>query len=157
MVEDGRVRGIVTAMDQRFMAPAVVLTVGTLLGGVIHVGLNQHSGGRAGDAASNRLADRLRDMAFGVGRLKTGTPPRVDARSVDFSKLDLQKGDDPLLFAERCAAAHKLRRQADSLLKVNLFLDSMPTDHCPDIQEGTLVTRILQCCFTAKFEMFGDG
>ena len=96
VVEDGRVRGIVTAMDQRFMAPAVVLTVGTFLGGVIHVGLNQHSGGRAGDAASNRLADRLRDMAFGVGRLKTGTPPRVDARSVDFSKLDLQKGDDPL-------------------------------------------------------------
>jgi len=96
VVSGERVVGVVTAMQQTFYAPSVVLTVGTFLGGVIHVGLNQNSGGRAGDPASNRLADRLRAMDFEVGRLKTGTPPRVDARSVDFSKLEVQPGDDPL-------------------------------------------------------------
>ncbi len=95
IVEGDRVVGVVTQMQQRFLARSVILTVGTFLGGIIHVGLNQQSGGRAGDSASNRLADRLRELPFAVGRLKTGTPPRVDARSVDFSTLTPQPGDLP--------------------------------------------------------------
>jgi len=95
LVSGDQITGVVTQMQQQFFAPAVVLTVGTFLGGVIHVGLDRSSGGRAGDAASNRLADRLREMPFTVGRLKTGTPPRVDARSVDFSLMAEQPGDVP--------------------------------------------------------------
>ncbi|MGB1190278.1 MAG: FAD-dependent oxidoreductase, partial [Pseudomonadales bacterium] len=95
LVSGDQITGVVTQMQQQFFAPAVVLTVGTFLGGVIHVGLDRQSGGRAGDAASNRLADRLREMPFSVGRLKTGTPPRVDARSVDFSLMAEQPGDVP--------------------------------------------------------------
>ena len=95
LVSGDQITGVVTQMQQQFFAPAVVLTVGTFLGGVIHVGLDRSSGGRAGDAASNRLADRLREMPFTVGRLKTGTTPRVDARSVDFSLMAEQPGDVP--------------------------------------------------------------
>ena len=96
LIVDGEtVKGVVTQMQQRISAHAVVLTVGTFLGGIIHVGLNQQSGGRAGDPASIRLADRLRELDLGVGRLKTGTPPRIDARTVDFKNLEVQPGDTP--------------------------------------------------------------
>ena len=95
IVEGETVKGVVTQMQQRISAQAVVLTVGTFLGGIIHVGLNQQSGGRAGDPASIRLADRLRELDLGVGRLKTGTPPRIDARTVDFKNLEVQPGDTP--------------------------------------------------------------
>ena len=95
IVENGRVVGVVTAMGLGFRCRAVVLTVGTFLGGVIHVGLEQSQGGRAGDAPSNRLAARLRELPFRVDRLKTGTPPRIDARSVDFTDLEAQPGDEP--------------------------------------------------------------
>jgi tRNA uridine 5-carboxymethylaminomethyl modification enzyme len=96
LIVDGEtVKGVVTQMQQRISAHAVVLTVGTFLGGIIHVGLNQQSGGRAGDPASIRLADRLRELDLGVGRLKTGTPPRIDARTVDFKNLEIQPGDTP--------------------------------------------------------------
>ena len=95
IVEGETVKGVVTQMQQRISAHAVVLTVGTFLGGIIHVGLNQQSGGRAGDPASIRLADRLRELDLGVGRLKTGTPPRIDARTVDFKNLEVQPGDTP--------------------------------------------------------------
>ena len=95
IVDGGRVTGVVTSMQQQIHARSVVLTVGTFLGGVIHVGLDKQSGGRAGDPASVRLAQRLRALDLGVGRLKTGTPPRIDARSVDFSHLDAQPGDYP--------------------------------------------------------------
>jgi len=95
IIEKNRVVGVVTQMDQQFRAEAVILTVGTFLGGVIHVGLNQQSGGRAGDSASNKLSERLRELPFEVGRLKTGTPPRIDGRSVDFSLLEEQPGDTP--------------------------------------------------------------
>ncbi|MDB6086219.1 MAG: gidA, partial [Gammaproteobacteria bacterium] len=78
-----------------FRARALVLTVGTFLGGRIHVGLNSHAGGRAGDPPSIRLAERLRELNLRVGRLKTGTPPRIDGRSIDFSSLKAQHGDDP--------------------------------------------------------------
>lgn len=80
----------------RFSAPSVVLTAGTFLNGVIHVGLSNMSGGRMGDPPSLRLADRLRELPFRVRRLKTGTPPRIDGRTIDYGKLDEQPGDSPL-------------------------------------------------------------
>ena len=96
IVDGDRVAGVVTGMNLEFRAPAVVLTVGTFLGGVIHVGDRTVQGGRAGDPPSNRLADRLRQLPFHVGRLKTGTPPRIDGRSIDFSRLQIQPGDVPV-------------------------------------------------------------
>lgn len=96
LVEGDRVCGVVTQMGLRFMAPTVVLTTGTFLGGKIHIGLQNYAGGRAGDPPSIALADRLRELPLNVGRLKTGTPPRIDARSVDFSKVAEQWGDNPL-------------------------------------------------------------
>ena len=94
-VTGGRVTGVVTVTGITFEAPAVVLTVGTFLGGRIHVGLDQYSGGRGGDPASERLAARLRELPLRVGRLKTGTPPRLDGRSIDFSVMAPQAGDEP--------------------------------------------------------------
>jgi len=96
IVEGEQVRGVVTQSGLRFYAPAVVLTTGTFLGGKIHIGLQQHSGGRAGDPPSIALAQRLRELPLRVGRLKTGTPPRIDARSVDFSQMQEQAGDTPM-------------------------------------------------------------
>ncbi|MDN2482453.1 tRNA uridine-5-carboxymethylaminomethyl(34) synthesis enzyme MnmG [Vibrio agarivorans] len=95
IVENDQVIGVVTQMGLKFHAKAVVLTVGTFLGGKLHIGLENFSGGRAGDPPSIALADRLREMPFRVDRLKTGTPPRIDARSVDFSQLEVQHGDNP--------------------------------------------------------------
>ncbi|MGB5464705.1 MAG: tRNA uridine-5-carboxymethylaminomethyl(34) synthesis enzyme MnmG [Sedimenticolaceae bacterium] len=95
LIEQGRVAGAVTQMGLTFRAPRVVLTSGTFLGGKIHIGLESSSGGRAGDPPSIALAARLRELPFRVERLKTGTPPRIDARSVDFSGLDQQWGDTP--------------------------------------------------------------
>ena len=96
IVEGDTVRGVVTQMGLKFYAPTVVLTVGTFLGGKIHIGLQNHSGGRAGDPPSIALADRLRELPLTVDRLKTGTPPRIDARSVNFENLEKQYGDTPL-------------------------------------------------------------
>ncbi len=96
IVENGKVCGAVTQMGLKFHAPSVVLCTGTFLGGKIHIGLDNHSGGRAGDPPSIALANRLREMPFNVDRLKTGTPPRIDARSVDFSNLEEQWGDKPV-------------------------------------------------------------
>ena len=93
IVENEKVTGVVTQMGLKFFAPTVVLSTGTFLGGKIHIGLDNHSGGRAGDPPSIALADRLREMPFNVDRLKTGTPPRIDARSVDFSELEEQWGE----------------------------------------------------------------
>ena len=95
IVEHDQVTGVVTQMGLRFKAKAVVLTVGTFLGGQIHIGLEQFAGGRAGDPPSIALARRLRELPFRVDRLKTGTPPRIDARSVDFSVMQAQPGDTP--------------------------------------------------------------
>ncbi|GAA5316006.1 MAG: tRNA uridine-5-carboxymethylaminomethyl(34) synthesis enzyme MnmG [Candidatus Pelagadaptatus aseana] len=95
IVEGDRVAGVVTQMGVKFYAPTVVLTVGTFLGGVIHIGLDNHSGGRAGDPPSIALAHRLRELPLRVDRLKTGTPPRIDARSVNFAGLEEQYGDTP--------------------------------------------------------------
>jgi tRNA uridine 5-carboxymethylaminomethyl modification enzyme len=96
LVEAEQVRGVVTMTGIAFEAPAVVLTVGTFLGGRIHVGLDNYPGGRAGDPPSNRLAARLRELPFRVGRLKTGTPPRIDGRSIDFSVMVRQPSDTPI-------------------------------------------------------------
>jgi tRNA uridine 5-carboxymethylaminomethyl modification enzyme len=96
IVEGGVCVGAVTNMGLSFRAPSVVLTAGTFLGGVIHIGLDNHSGGRAGDPPSIALAKRLRELPFRVDRLKTGTPPRIDGKSVDFSVMEEQWGDQPL-------------------------------------------------------------
>lgn len=95
MTEGDKVTGVVTESGLKFFAPSIVLTTGTFLAGKIHVGLQNHAGGRAGELPSASLARRLREMPFQVDRLKTGTPPRVDARTVDFSDLQEQWGDDP--------------------------------------------------------------
>jgi tRNA uridine 5-carboxymethylaminomethyl modification enzyme len=95
IVEQGRVCGVRTQSGLEFRARALVLTAGTFLAGKIHVGLSQHAGGRAGDPPAQRLAETLRELALPVGRLKTGTPPRIDGRTIDWSMLSEQRGDDP--------------------------------------------------------------
>jgi len=95
IVQGDRVTGVVTQIGLRFEARAVVLTAGTFLSGLIHVGLQNYQGGRAGDPPSVSLAARLRELKLPVGRLKTGTPPRIDGRTIDFSRLTEQPGDDP--------------------------------------------------------------
>jgi tRNA uridine 5-carboxymethylaminomethyl modification enzyme len=96
IVEQERVVGVVTQMGLKFQARAVVLTVGTFLGGRIHIGLSNYEGGRAGDPPANALSHRLRELPFKVDRLKTGTPPRIDGNSIDYSVLEQQPGDDPV-------------------------------------------------------------
>ena len=95
LIEDDEVRGVITHMGLTMYARSVVLTVGTFLGGLIHVGLDRQSGGRMGDSPSNALAAKLRELPFTVDRLKTGTPPRIDGNSVDFSDLEEQPGESP--------------------------------------------------------------
>lgn len=95
MIQNEKVAGVKTQIGLEFYAKAVVLTTGTFLGGVIHIGLQNHSGGRAGDPPSIALAKRLRELPFCVGRLKTGTPPRIDRRTIDFSKMIEQPSDNP--------------------------------------------------------------
>lgn len=95
VVENDRVVGVVTQMGLKFSAKTVVLTVGTFLGGQIHIGLDNYQGGRAGDPPANALAKRLRELPLRVDRLKTGTPPRVDAKTIDFSEMQEQPGDSP--------------------------------------------------------------
>ena len=95
IIEQERVTGVITQMGLHFKAKTVVVTAGTFLAGKVHIGLENHAAGRAGDPPSESLAQRLRDLPFRVERLKTGTPPRIDARSVDFSSLQEQWGDSP--------------------------------------------------------------
>ena len=96
VIEGDRVTGVITQAGLRFLAPCVVLTAGTFLAGRIHVGETGYQGGRAGEPPANTLASRLRDLPFRTGRLKTGTPPRIDGRSIDYSRLTGQPGDDPV-------------------------------------------------------------
>ena len=95
VMQGDRVAGAITQAGITFMSRTVVLTAGTFLSGKIHIGLENYTGGRAGDPAASTLGARLRDYALPVGRLKTGTPPRIDGRSIDFSVLEMQPGDDP--------------------------------------------------------------
>jgi tRNA uridine 5-carboxymethylaminomethyl modification enzyme len=96
IIENNRVTGVITQMGLQFKAKTVVVTAGTFLAGKVHIGMENHSAGRAGDPPSNNLAHRLRELPFRVERLKTGTPPRIDARSVNFSLLPEQWGDQPV-------------------------------------------------------------
>ena len=95
IIEQDQVTGVITQMGLQFYARQVVLTVGTFLGGKIHIGLKNYGGGRAGDPAANALAKRLRELPFRVARLKTGTPPRIDGNTIDYKKLQEQPGDVP--------------------------------------------------------------
>src|SRR5438105_213100 len=95
IVEGGNIAGAVTAAGTRFRSASIVLTTGTFLGGLVHIGLDRHQAGRAGDPASLSLAARLRELRLPVGRLKTGTPPRIDGRTIDYSRLVEQPGDRP--------------------------------------------------------------
>jgi tRNA uridine 5-carboxymethylaminomethyl modification enzyme len=111
VIEAECVRGVVTQSGLTVAAEAVVLTTGTFLGGLIHVGLDHHPGGRAGDAPSNALAARLRALPFRVDRLKTGTPPRIDGRTVDFSVMQVQPGDEPVPVMSLIGSAAEHPRQ----------------------------------------------
>jgi len=95
LLEDGRLRGVESAIGETFEARTVILTTGTFLKGLVHVGLNNYSAGRAGDFAAMGLSEHLAELGFRIGRLKTGTCPRLDARTIDFAGLELQPGDDP--------------------------------------------------------------
>jgi tRNA uridine 5-carboxymethylaminomethyl modification enzyme len=95
IVDDGAVKGVITSIQERFHGRAVILTTGTFLKGLIHIGLKNFSAGRMGDPAANKLSDHLRLLGLRVGRLKTGTTPRLDGRTIDFSRLEPQFGDDP--------------------------------------------------------------
>ena len=113
IVSQNSVIGVKTQMGVEFYAQAVVLTTGTFLGGKIHVGDQQFAGGRAGDSPSNALAARLRELPFRVERLKTGTPPRIDGKSIDYSKLESQPGDYPLPSFSFLGTASDHPRQID--------------------------------------------
>ena len=96
IIENNKVKGVVTQMGLEFFSDKVILTSGTFLGGIIHIGQENYQGGRAGDAPANILSERLRSYDLGVGRLKTGTPPRLDGRTINFNLLQKQEGDNPL-------------------------------------------------------------
>jgi tRNA uridine 5-carboxymethylaminomethyl modification enzyme len=110
-LEGGRVTGVVTQLGIRFSARAVVLTAGTFLGGLAHVGSAKFHAGRAGDPPSTTLAQRLRELKLPVGRLKTGTPPRLDGRSIDYSIMMEQPGDDPVPVFSFIGSIHQHPRQ----------------------------------------------
>src|SRR5258706_811080 len=98
VVEGDKVGGVVTKMGVRYDAGAVIVTTGTFLRGLIHIGESKMEAGRAGEPAAYSLSDSLRRLGFELGRLKTGTPPRLNRRSIDFSKMDIQPGDEPIPF-----------------------------------------------------------
>ena len=131
LIENGKVRGVITQMGVLIRANQVVLTAGTFLGGKIHIGLESSSGGRAGDQPSIALADRLRGLPFRVNRLKTGTPPRIDSRSVDFSVMQQQAGDNPLPVMSYLGTAD------DHPEQVNCHITAT-NEECHDIIRGGL-------------------
>ena len=154
IVEGDRVTGVVTQTGIRILGKTVVLTAGTFLGGVIHVGLDNYSGGRAGDPPSIALAQRLRELPFRVDRLKTGTPARIDARTVDFSQLTEQPGDLPLPVMSfmgsveehpeqvSCHIAHTSEKTHD-IIRANLdqspmyagVIEGVGPRYCPSIED----------------------
>ena len=116
LVSGDTVKGVVTVTGITFEAPAVILTVGTFLGGRIHVGLDNYQGGRAGDPPSNRLASRLRELPLRVGRLKTGTPPRLDGRTLNFGAMTRQASDRPLPVFSFLGRAEEHPKQIDCFI-----------------------------------------
>jgi tRNA uridine 5-carboxymethylaminomethyl modification enzyme len=154
IVEGERVTGVKTMMGLEFNAKAVVLTAGTFLAGRIHIGLENYSGGRAGDAASVALAERLREMPFRIGRLKTGTPPRIDGRTIDYSKLQEQHGDTPVpVFSfmgnreqhprQICCYITRTNSQTHDIIRSGLdrspmytgIIDGIGPRYCPSIED----------------------
>ncbi len=120
LVEQNRVVGVTTSTGVEFRAGAVVLTVGTFLGGKIHIGEQQYEGGRAGDPPANVLALKLRERGFSIGRLKTGTPPRIDSKTIDFSVLKEQPGDQPVpCFSFLGEASHHPRQVSCHITATN--------------------------------------
>ncbi len=153
-VSGDRVTGVVTQIGLRFEARAVVLTAGTFLNGLIHVGLSNHVGGRAGDPPSTSLGQRLRELTLPQGRLKTGTPPRIDGRTVDFSVMQVQPGDDPVpVFSFLGSAAQHPRQlpcwithtnaQTHDIIRANLdrspmysgVIEGVGPRYCPSIED----------------------
>jgi len=150
---NGKAAGIILADREQIFADAIVLTSGTFLGGIIHIGERQLSGGRAGERASNQLADRLRGMSLPIGRLKTGTPPRLERGSIDFSSLETQPGDqDPSMFsflsarpsAPQCPCHITYsNQQTHDIVRENLSKSAMYAGHisgagpryCPSIED----------------------
>lgn len=131
LIEDGAIAGVITEMGMLIRAPRVVLTTGTFLGGKIHIGLENSSGGRAGDPPAIALANRLRELPFRVNRLKTGTPPRIDADSVDFSVMQVQEGDTPL------PVMSYLGKESDHPEQVNCHITST-NEKCHEVIRGGL-------------------
>lgn len=122
MIEGDRVVGVITQTGLRFYAEAIVLTAGTFLGGKIHVGLDNYAAGRAGDPPSIQLAERLRELPFRVSRLKTGTPPRIDGRTIDYSKLEEQPGDNPCpVMSYLGSVSHHPRQVSCFLTRTNII------------------------------------
>jgi tRNA uridine 5-carboxymethylaminomethyl modification enzyme len=157
IVENDQVTGVITQMGLKFHAKAVVLTVGTFLGGKIHIGMENFSGGRTGDPASIPLADRLRELPLRVDRLKTGTPPRIDANSVDFSQLQVQHGDDPTpvfsFLGERSQHPHQVpcyithtNERTHEVIRANLdrspmyagVIEGIGPRYCPSIEDKVM-------------------
>ncbi|OGT46018.1 MAG: tRNA uridine-5-carboxymethylaminomethyl(34) synthesis enzyme MnmG [Gammaproteobacteria bacterium RIFCSPHIGHO2_12_FULL_38_11] len=154
IVENDRVCGVKTQMGLPFYAQSVVLTTGTFLGGVIHIGLQHHSGGRAGDPPSIALSHRLRELPFNVARLKTGTPPRIDRRTIDYSSMVEQPSDHPLPVMSylgnlkdhpRQISCHitQTNEQTHELIRAGLNesplysgkIDSVGPRYCPSIED----------------------
>ena len=131
LIEDGAIVGVITQMGMLIKAPRVVLTTGTFLGGKIHIGLENSSGGRAGDPPAIALANRLRELPFRVNRLKTGTPPRLDADSVDFSLMQVQEGDTPL------PVMSYLGKQSDHPAQINCYITNT-NEKCHEVIRGGL-------------------
>ena len=157
VIENDRVRAVKTGIGVLIQAACVVMTVGTFLGGRIHVGLESHAGGRAGDPPSDALARNLRERGFEVGRLKTGTPPRIDRRSVDFSGLEIQPGDDPrpvfsfsgdrswhpsqlpCHITHTCERTHDLIRDALDRSPIHTgVIDGTGPRYCPSIEDKVM-------------------
>jgi tRNA uridine 5-carboxymethylaminomethyl modification enzyme len=157
IMQGEKAAGIITNTNVRIHATTVVLTAGTFLGGLIHIGMENHKGGRAGDPASVALAHRLREMPFNVGRLKTGTPARIDARSVDFSVMQVQPGDLPLPVMSfmgnvnehpeqvNCYITHTNERTHD-IIRANLdrspmyagVIEGIGPRYCPSIEDKVM-------------------
>ena len=131
LIEDGVIEGVISQMGMLIRAPRVVLTTGTFLGGKIHIGLENSSGGRAGDPPAIALANRLRELPFRVNRLKTGTPPRIDADSVDFSVMQVQAGDTLL------PVMSFLGKESDHPEQINCYITNT-NEKCHEVIRGGL-------------------
>jgi tRNA uridine 5-carboxymethylaminomethyl modification enzyme len=156
IIEQGAVQGVMTGTGERVEARAVILTSGTFLKGLIHVGLNHFPAGRAGEASAEHLSDCMRDLGFGLGRLKTGTPPRLDRSTIDFGVMALQPGDDPPIpFSGRterlqlpqvpCHLTYTTE-QTHEIIKNNIdrsplyngIIDSTGPRYCPSIEDKVM-------------------